>query len=171
MLFVREREDELSSVPWSRLRRPGSLPASLAAAAMAHSPVQAGLPGMQVRSCPKGRHGRAPRAGVGVRGGIPGAQGTGLGEKAPLGPGSAAGAEERDGDETCCQRLAWCPASSVGPVDPCLPLPPSIPVLGRRCVAAGVRSVACGPLPRPGVLLGVLIPEANRGSVGDFRPR
>lgn len=155
MLCVRERGDELSSVSWSRLRRPGSLPASLAAAAMAHSPVQAGLPGMQVSSCPKGRHGHAPRAGVGVKGGIPGARGTGRGEKAPLGPGSAAGAgleaEERDRDETCRQRFGVVP-SAVPPLGGSLPAPASLrpSVLSSRCVAAGVRSGAWRVAPSPG---------------------
>lgn len=170
---MREREDELSSVPWSRLRRPGSLSASLAAAAMAHSPVQAGLPGMQVRSCPKGRHGRAPRAGVGVRGGFPGLRGQGSGRKRLLALARPRG--QRSGMETKRAVSAWRGAQralSARWIPACLCLPPSLSSAAAVSLQAcgAERSVACGPLPRPGVL-GVLIPEANRGSVGDFRPR
>lgn len=150
---VRERGDELSSVSWSRLRRPGSLPASLAAAAMAHSPVQAGLPGMQVSSCPKGRHGHSPRAAVDVKGGVPAAGGTGRDEEAPLGPGSAAGAVlgQRSEIETKRAVSAWRgaqrgPSARGIPACPCLP--PS--ALSSRCVAAGVRSGAWRVAPSPG---------------------
>lgn len=49
-----ERGHELSPGPRRRLRSPGPLPEA-SAAAMAHSPVQAGLPGMQVKG------GRGPK--------------------------------------------------------------------------------------------------------------
>lgn len=146
MLCVRERGDELSSVPWSRLRRPGSLPASLAAAAMAHSPVQAGLPGMQVSSCPKGRHGHAPRAGVGVKRAIPG-----WGDRASGGGASWPwlGWGQRSGMETSRAVSAWRGAGAVPPPGGSVPASASAAV--RPSVRPGQPLCGCGrAAPSPG---------------------
>lgn len=145
MLCVRERGDELSSVPWSRLRRPGSLPASLAAAAaMAHSPVQAGLPGMQVSSCPKGRHGHAPRAGVGVKRAIPG-----WGDRASGGGASWPwlGWGQRSGMETSRAVSAWRGAGAVPPPGGSVPASAAV----RPSVRPGQPLCGCGrAAPSPG---------------------
>lgn len=169
---MRERRDELSSVPWSSLRRPGCLPASLAAAAaMAHSPVQAGLPGMQVSSCPKGRHGHAPRPGLAVNGGIPGAGGRKrlLALARPRGLGWG----QRSGMETKRAVSAWRGArrgpSARGS------LPASAPSIRPRQPLCRCRRAERSLWPPPpagsSAALGVLILEGSRGSVCDFRPR